>query len=39
MTMWSGFLKLNGTFENSAYVYQERKEDFNPETFNWAEAT
>lgn len=37
-TIWSGFLKLNGTFENSAYVYQDRMDQFNPETFNWGEA-
>lgn len=35
MTMFSGFSKLNGTEENSRYWYQERIEDFNPETFNW----
>lgn len=34
-TVWSGFLKLNGTFENSAYVYQERMTDFDPRKFNW----
>lgn len=38
VTNWSGFLKLNGTFENSAYVYQNSMSDFNPKTFNWAEA-
>jgi len=38
MTIWSGFLKLNGTFENSAYVYQDRMEMFDPSTFNFAEA-
>lgn len=32
MTVWSG--QLN----NGPYVFQERKEDFNPETFNWAEC-
>lgn len=37
-TIWSGFLKLNGTFENSAYVYQERMTDFDSRKFNWAEA-
>lgn len=37
-TIWSGFLKLNGTYENSSYVYQERMEQFDPSTFNWAEA-
>lgn len=37
-TIWSGFLKLNGTFENSAYVFQERMEMFDPSTFNFAEC-
>lgn len=37
-TIWSGFLQLNGTRENSAYVYQERKEMFDPSNFNWAET-
>lgn len=37
-TIWSGFLKLNGTYENSAYVYQERMEQFDPSSFNWAET-
>lgn len=32
MTMWSGQLK------NGPYVFQERMSDFDPETFNWAEA-
>ena len=32
MTVWSGHLK------NGPYVYQERKEDFNPLTFDWHEA-
>lgn len=34
-TIWSGFLKLNGTYENSAYVYQDKMDDFNPDTFQW----
>lgn len=34
-TIWSGFLKLNGTYENSAYVYQNLMTDFNPLTFKW----
>lgn len=38
MTMWSGFLKLNGTLENSAYVYQNKMTDFDPSQFNWAEC-
>lgn len=39
ITYWSGFLQLNGTKENSAYVYQEKSTDFDPTIFNWAEAT
>lgn len=35
ITAWSGFLKLNGTFENSRYVYQENMNDFDPNTFQW----
>jgi GR25 family glycosyltransferase involved in LPS biosynthesis len=35
ITRWSGFLKLNGTFENSAYVWQDRMCDFDPSKFNW----
>lgn len=35
ITRWSGFLKLNGTTENSAYVYQEKMNDFDPTTFVW----
>jgi GR25 family glycosyltransferase involved in LPS biosynthesis len=38
ITYWSGFLKLNGTLENSAYVYQNLMTDFEPSTFNWAEV-
>lgn len=38
MTIWSGFLKLNGTKENSAYVFQDKMEDFDPLTFEWGEA-
>jgi len=38
ITYWSGFLKLNGTFENSAYVYQNLMTDFDPLTFDWAEC-
>ena len=34
-TIWSGFFKLNGTFENSAYVYQELMTDFDPRKFKW----
>lgn len=35
ITRWSGFLQLNGTRENSAYVYQEKMQDFDPTKFNW----
>ncbi len=35
ITRWSGFLQLNGTRENSAYVYQENMNDFDPNTFKW----
>ncbi len=38
MTYFSKFAKLNGTLENSAYWYQDKMEDFDPLTFNWAEA-
>lgn len=38
MTIWSGFLQLNGTKENSSYVFQERMEDFNPQLFQWGEC-
>lgn len=38
MTYFTPFLKINGTLENSAYVYQDRMEDFDPSTFNFAEA-
>lgn len=34
-TMFSGFLKLNGTKENSKYVFQDRIEDFDPLTFTY----
>lgn len=35
MTIFSGFSRLNGTEENSRYWYQNKMEDFNPETFEW----
>ena len=35
ITKWSGFLSVNGTEENSMYVYQEKMEDFNPINYNW----
>jgi hypothetical protein len=38
MTIYSGFSKLNGTKENSAYWFQEKNEDFNPSAFNWSEC-
>ncbi len=34
-TTFSGFLSLNGTLENSAYVYQERMGDFDPLGYEW----
>ncbi len=37
-TIFSGFAKLNGTKENSAYWWQDRMEDFLPENFNWKEC-
>lgn len=38
ITAFTPFLKLNGTLENSAYVYQDKIENFDPITFEWAEA-
>lgn len=38
VTIWSGFLQMNGTRENSAYVYQDVMSAFDPSTFNWAEC-
>lgn len=38
ITNWDGFLQLNGTFENSAYVWQDKLTDFNPTNFEWKEA-
>lgn len=38
ITEFSRFSKLNGTEENSAYWWQDKMEDFNPLTFDWAEA-
>lgn len=35
MTIWSGFLKLNGSYENSRYVFQDNMNDFNPEGYQW----
>lgn len=35
VTNFSGFAKLNGSIENSLYWFQERMEDFNPNTFQW----
>lgn len=37
ITYFENFSRLNGNIENSAYWWQDRAEDFNPETFNWAE--
>ena len=38
MTIYSSFSRLNGTEENSRYWWQREMEDFDPLTFNWAEA-
>jgi GR25 family glycosyltransferase involved in LPS biosynthesis len=38
ITEFSRFSKLNGTEENSAYWYQDRMENFDPEKFDWKEA-
>lgn len=38
MTIFSNFSKLNGTKENSAYWFQDKLTNFDPETFNWHEA-
>lgn len=38
ITVFSGFSKLNGTIENSAYWWQDKMENFNPSTFNWQEC-
>lgn len=35
VTVFSGFSRLNGTVENSRYWFQDKMEDFNPETFEW----
>jgi GR25 family glycosyltransferase involved in LPS biosynthesis len=37
-TEFSRFINLNGTTEKSRYWYQDRMEDFDPLTFDWAEA-
>lgn len=34
-TIFSGFSRLNGTEENSRYWFQDKIEDFNPNTFEW----
>lgn len=39
ITHWSGFLQLNGTKENSAYVFQDRMEMFDPLKFDWKECS
>lgn len=38
MTIYSGFSRLNGTEENSRYWWQDKMEDFDPQTFDWKEA-
>lgn len=35
MTIFSGFSRLNGTFENSLYWFKDKMTDFNPDTFEW----
>jgi GR25 family glycosyltransferase involved in LPS biosynthesis len=35
MTVFSGFSKLNGTEENSRYWFQDKIENFDPNTFAW----
>lgn len=35
ITKWSGFLNLNGADNSSAYVWQDKMNDFNPEGFTW----
>lgn len=37
-THFSKFEKLNGTIENSRYWFQDTMENFDPLSFNWAEA-
>lgn len=34
-TIFSGFSKLNGTEENSRYWFQDKINDFDPNTFTW----
>lgn len=36
-TIFTGFSALNGSYENSTYWFQERKEQFNPLTFDWGD--
>lgn len=38
-TMFENFSKLNGSIENSAYWWTDKIDDFNSDTFNWAEAS
>lgn len=38
ITRFSKFEKLNGTIENSRYWWQPLMSDFDPTTFDWAEA-
>ncbi len=37
-TIFSGFAAMNGSFDNSRYWFQENINDFDPLTFDWAEA-
>jgi len=39
MTVYSGFSRLNGTVENSLYWWQDNMENFDPEKFDWKEAS
>jgi GR25 family glycosyltransferase involved in LPS biosynthesis len=38
VTTFSNFAKLNGTVENSAYWWQDKASDFDPDKFDWHEA-
>lgn len=35
ITRWSGFMNLNGSDNSSAYVWQDKMDDFNPIGFTW----
>lgn len=38
ITYFENFSKLNGSIENSAYWWQDKMEDFDPNTFDWKDA-